>query len=481
MAKDDVSDRTAGERRGSIGLVLLVAVVLVAAAVGLMFVGRNQAEPYVLALLAILGMIGVFSLFATAAGILRVARRDSGSPILKAVVDGAGDGIVVTDPGGRVIYANAAYLRLADAVGTDDVRPVERVFLGDPEVSEAIYRLVKAARESRSLQEEVRIAGLRGEPARWLRLRVRPLGKAGREARSAVWSVADVTRDRERQENVFQELQHAIDYLDHAPAGFFSVDAAGEVGYLNATLANWLDHDLAQIGSGGLKLTDIVAGDGAALLTTLAAAPGEVKTEVLDLDLKTRGGRTLPARLLHKVAFAADGTPGASRTLVLNRARQEAGDPQRAAEVRFVRFFHNAPMAIATVDREGRIARANAPFARLHHSIGKGEPAPAEGRSILGVAAERDRPQLAAAIGRAAEGQGEIAPIDAALAGDPTGLIVDAILQSAIADCKEDTEEARYIANPCAATAKAWVQASAIERRRAEAKEVELIAKWELR
>ena len=32
MAKEDVSDGTAGERRGSIGLVLLVAVVLVASA-----------------------------------------------------------------------------------------------------------------------------------------------------------------------------------------------------------------------------------------------------------------------------------------------------------------------------------------------------------------------------------------------------------------------------------------------------------------
>lgn len=65
-----------------------------------------------------------------------------------------------------------------------------------------------------------------------------------------VWSIADVTRDRERQENVFQELQYAIDYLDHAPAGFFSVDAAGDIVYLNATLASWLDHDLAQVGAG---------------------------------------------------------------------------------------------------------------------------------------------------------------------------------------------------------------------------------------
>jgi two-component system cell cycle sensor histidine kinase/response regulator CckA len=415
MAKDDVSDRTAGERRGSIGLVLLVAVVLVAAAIGLMFVGRNQAEPYVLALLAILGMIGVFSLFATAAGILRVAGRDSGSPILKAVVDGAGDGIVVTDPGGRVIYANAAYLRLADAVGTDDVRPVERVFLGDPEVSEAIYRLVKAGREGRSLQEEVRVAGLRGgEPARWLRLRVRPLGE-GREARTTVWSVADVTRDRDRHETAFQGLQYAIDYLDHAPAGFFSVDESGHIGYLNATLAGWLDHDLAQIGSGGLKLTDIVPGDSAALLTTLSAEPGEVKTEVLDLDLKTRGGKTVPVRLYHKVAFGADGAPGASRTLVLNRARDDGTDPQRAAEVRFMRFFHNTPLAIATVDKTGRIARTNPLAARLFQRVLKGEAA---GRSILNVVNPGDRAAMEAAIGEGARGQGDVAPIDAALAGE---------------------------------------------------------------
>ena len=414
MAKEDVSDRTAGERRGSIGLVLLVAVVLVAAAVGLMFVGRNQAEPYVLALLAILGMIGVFSLFAAAAGILRVARRDSGSPILKAVVDGAGDGIVVTDPSGRVIYANAAYLKLADAVGTDDVRPVERVFLGDPEVSEAIYRLVKAAREGRSLQEEVRVAGLRGEPARWLRLRVRPLGE-GREARTTVWSVADVTRDRDRHETAFQGLQYAIDYLDHAPAGFFSVDESGHIGYLNATLAGWLDHDLAQIGSGGLRLTDIVPGDSAALLTTLSADPGEVKTEVLDLDLKTRGGKTVPVRLYHKVAFGADGAPGASRTLVLNRARNDGTDPQRAAEVRFMRFFHNTPLAIATVDKRGRIARTNALGARLFQRVLKGDAAD---RSILNAVNQGERGAIEAAIHEAASGQGDVAPIDATLAGE---------------------------------------------------------------
>src|SRR3569833_3246873 len=132
-----------------------------------------------------------------------------------------------------------------------------------------------------------------------------------------VWTVADVTRERERQENVFQELQHAIDYLDHAPAGFFSVDAAGTIVYLNATLAAWLDHDLAQVGAGALTIDDIVAGEGAKLLPTLGAAPGEVRTVVVELDLPTRCGRPVPVRLFHMVAFGTNGAAGPSRTLVL--------------------------------------------------------------------------------------------------------------------------------------------------------------------
>jgi two-component system cell cycle sensor histidine kinase/response regulator CckA len=396
-------------RGGSIGMVLLVALMLVAAAAGLVYVGRQHSATYILALLALLGTVGVFALFAMAAGIMRLAGKERGNPVLKAVVDNAFDGIVVTDAAGRVFYANATYLDLIGTTETEDVRPVERVFIGDPEVSEAIYRLLKAAREGRRSQEEMRIAGV--ENARWLRLRVRPLGE-GKDAKLTVWSIADVTRDRERQENVFQELQHAIDYLDHAPAGFFSVDAAGSIVYLNATLAAWLDHDLAQVGAGSLKLTDIVAGEGAALLTTLNAAPGEVKTEVLDLDLKTRGGKPVPVRLFHKVAFGADGAAGASRTLVLNRAKDAGGDPQRAAEVRFMRFFQNTPMAIATVDKAGRIARSNARFAAAFEAVRKGDE-----RSIFTVVAARDRPALEAVIAKAAAGHGNIAPVEAALEG----------------------------------------------------------------
>jgi two-component system cell cycle sensor histidine kinase/response regulator CckA len=401
-------------RSGSIVLVLLVAAGLVAAAVGLMTVGRAQAQPYILGLLALLAMVGLFSLFAFAAGIIRFADRAADDPVIGRIADHAYDGLAVTDPRGHVVYSNTAYLALTGAATAQDVRPVERVFIGNPDVSEAVFRLLKAAREGKRQQEEVRVAGTDGAHGRWLRMRVRPLGQGKREAKYAVWSIADITRDRERQEDVFQELQHAIEYLDHAPCGFFSVNPAGDLVYVNATLANWLDHDLAEIGSGGLKLTDIVSGDGAALLTSIVPVPGEVKTEVFDIDLRMRGGKTMPARLYHKLAFGADGAPGASRTLVISRARDERADPQRAAEVRFMRFFDHTPMAIATVDRSGAVVRANARFAKLAQSL---NPEGAANKSIFRAVNARDRNLLIAAINQAAEGQGDIPPVEAMLDG----------------------------------------------------------------
>ena len=157
-----------------------------------------------------------------------------------------------------------------------------------------------------------------------------------------------------------------------------------------------------------------MSGDGASLLTSIAAVPGEVKTEVFDIDLRMRGGKTMPVRLYHKLAFGADGVPGSSRTLVINRARDEHSDPQRAAEVRFMRFFDHTPMAIATVDRSGEVVRANARYAKLAQGLNSDG---ASGKSIFRAVNLRDRHLLIAAINQAAEGQGDIAPVEAMLDG----------------------------------------------------------------
>src|ERR1700731_3155816 len=75
-------DRSETAQRGSIGFVLLVALVIVGAAVALLFIDRGRAEPYIVGLLAILATVGVFSLFAFAAGLLRFFGKGGGAPLI---------------------------------------------------------------------------------------------------------------------------------------------------------------------------------------------------------------------------------------------------------------------------------------------------------------------------------------------------------------------------------------------------------------
>ena len=157
-----------------------------------------------------------------------------------------------------------------------------------------------------------------------------------------------------------------------------------------------------------MKLSDLVAGDGAALLSSTSGAAGEVRTEQFDVDLKRRNGQSLPVRLLHRVAFGHDRTPGPSRTLVINRAPgEEQAEDLRAAEVRFARFFNQTPMAIAAVDNAGHITRANAAFAKLC-------PRAHEMHDLYAGVADRDHEQLRAALAAAMAGKSEIVPVDAA-------------------------------------------------------------------
>ncbi|MBM6594619.1 cell cycle histidine kinase CckA [Microvirga pudoricolor] len=405
------------ERSGHIGLVLLLAALLVGAVLSLRFLDTEQAQPLILALLAVFAMAGVFFLFAAAVGVIHFGGQTARNDITKAMADTAGEGLIVVEDDGRVIYANEAYLTLAGP-GGGDTRPVDRLFTGAPEVSEAIYRLAQAAREHRSGGEEIRLSpSLDGRHEfGWYRVRVRPLGRSG-GLKAALWSVAEVTHERERQENVFQELQHAIDYLDHAPAGFLSIDPGGSIVYLNATLAAWLDYDLAQVGSGGLALSDIVPRNVVAMMSGFTGEPGSVRTETFDLDLRRRNGQFQPVRLYHRIAFGQDGRMGPSRTLVLNRSPGvEVDEGQRAAEVRFARFFNNTPIAIATVNRGGRMVQANGPFTRLFGlppSTGEGE-----GPAVVSAFRSGEGPTVEAALKAAGEGRSDIQPLELHAAGE---------------------------------------------------------------
>ena len=268
-----------------------------------------------------LAAFGGAALILFAFGLLQLPGRNARLDTTKAIVDTSPDGFLVTDRESRILYANEAYRLLSGAGATTDLLPVERLFTGSPDVSESVYRLAQAAKSRQRAVEELRLAPApnRTGDVAWYRIRALPIEDIAKDGLT-VWTVFDETREHSRHETFFQDLQHAIDYLDHAPAGFFSSDSDGSIVHMNATLAGWLNYDLAQFGVGRLKVSDIIAGDGAAMLTMISGRPREVTTQQIDVDLKSREGRALPVRIFHKIAFSVDGTPGPSRSLVINRA-----------------------------------------------------------------------------------------------------------------------------------------------------------------
>ncbi len=410
---EPAEDRSA--REGSIGLMVLLALGLAVAAVALAMLSRESAEPFVLAILAGLSVIGVFSLFAGAVGILRFSEHGGRNDITKAFVDNLPHGALITKGDGAILYANEAYRRLVGADADHAVPSVERAFAGQGRIAEQVFRLSRAARQGRTWSEEFAASGEGAQEShegaqRWLRVAVRPCPSGGTNVRGGltVWEVADITGERRQEDDAFDKLQQVIEYLDAAPAGFCSADRKGRIEYLNATLAQWLGLELAEAATGELMLSDIASADAAAMLHR-AGQQDKAETRRFDIDLKRGDGTSLPVRILHRMLPVGEGYAGLSHMLVLNRSQgAEASEEGRAAEVRFARFFHSAPIAIATVTSDGRIGNTNAAFARLFEGSDRGG-----GVTMASLVGAAGRPAIEKAIGEAAAGRTDVPPVEA--------------------------------------------------------------------
>ncbi len=411
---EPVTDRA--ERGGSVALVVLLALALAVAAVGLAIVSREMAEPFVLAILAGLAVVGVFCLFAGAVGILHFGQRHARNDLTKAFVDNLPQGALIADSAGRVLYANQAY---RDLLGLEVDAPVpapDRAFGGNPHLAEAIFRLARAAQQGRRSREEFRlpppgeIEDEAGIYPRWFRISVQPmppLPASGRKGALTVWQVDEITKDRSAEETNFAKVQAAIDYLDSAPAGFFASDEEGRIEYLNVTLTQWLKLDLTDVAGKDLELAQIMSEDSAAQIA--GAGRGETRGDVrhFDIDLLKSDGTTMPVRLLHRLPRRNN----LAHVLILNRGPGEA-EEAGAAELRFSRLFHAAPFAIATVDADGVVLANNAAFLRMFGA--DTERGDANLERLIDPEGHQD---LRKALDAAFASQGLIEPVDVMFSG----------------------------------------------------------------
>ncbi|MBB4171127.1 PAS domain-containing sensor histidine kinase [Rhizobium sp. BK538] len=407
-----------GGRTGTALRIILLALVLIGAAAAFVVFKSSLDNEMVLGVLGVLAMVGIFFLVSSVIGFIEVMPQRQSDSLARAFLNSHPDGSLITDEKGRIVYANAAYGELTSARKSTEVQTLEALLSRHRESNEALYRLSNGLREGREGSEEFRLLrslgpSTNGAGAHWYRLKARALHseEIGRKPLH-IWQISDITSERDDQERFFKELQNAIDYLDHAPAGFFSAGRKGEIFYLNATLAEWLGIDLTKFVPGSVTIGDFVAGEGLALIQSVQADPGLKKTVTLDLDLKKMNGQSLPAQIVHSVTSMRDGAPGESRSIVLTRQKSgESDQSASAAAMRFTRFFNNTPMAIASVDGEGRILRTNAPFLKLFSGMVSRDDVE-NGALLEVIVQDSDKSKLQQALVAAKDRQGDIPPID---------------------------------------------------------------------
>lgn len=366
---------------------------------------------FVVVVLALMSLTGLLLVFGALAGFVHFGRAPRQKEFFDQLFDAVGEPCVVSDARGLIVYSNASYRQLVSASGQNRTINLETLYSGYPDVSERVYRLARAAREGREASEQFRLAagsaaaGARPDAAAWLRLQVKPL-KVGAGQPYSVWRLIDETDARASQEDAFENLQYIINYLDHAPAGFFSTTADGAIAYVNATLAEWLGLDLSSTTDGNLKLSDIVTDKGAKLLGGIEAEAGRPVTEVFDLDLATQTGETIPARVVHRCEFDGEGNLQPSRTLVLDRRAHFAVEKNSGeAQVQISRLFNSLPIGIVQLNAKGTIETMNAAFLDL-------APKAKRRGSLSKLVRENERETLDALIADAVRGKIESKPTD---------------------------------------------------------------------
>src|SRR5690606_26913701 len=218
-----------GARSGTVIRILLLALILIGVAVSFVLFQDALDNEVVLGILGILAMVGIFFLVSSVIGIVEVMPQSRPDELARGFLATHPDGILVTDARGRLVYANAAYGRLTGATTATTVQALEPLLSRRRESNEALYRLTHALREGREGHEEFRLLQPLGRVAssmsgaHWYRLKARLLNESGAKSRRLhIWQITDISSERDDQERFFRELQNAIDYLDHAPAGFFS-------------------------------------------------------------------------------------------------------------------------------------------------------------------------------------------------------------------------------------------------------------------
>ncbi|MFO1171566.1 MAG: response regulator [Hyphomicrobiaceae bacterium] len=407
-------DRQAA-REGLSSFVVVITVALSIALAAVAMLSRDAGEPAILLILAGLAATGVFFLFAVSAGLFRLDMGRPVAPVLNAFADQLADGIAIRTADGRPVYANQAFARLLGLGAGDSHRGVEEVLAEAPGAAESLFRLMRAAERGYEWDEGVLVPSPDSrQPPQALRIAVSHI-KAPGAARHVVWRVSDPAVPEAHAEKAdTASPADALTILDDLPAGVFTMQD-GEVVHMNALLADWTGLDRNQLLPRGAGLAAIGLEPRPERTTAPSRGLRQGDTVGVPYDLTRRDGSKIAVRLLERRMGGSETvTVGLVTPDALDRPAVVAAVDAEPVEKLFARFFHAAPIAIATVERDGIIGNSNAAYGRMF--LGRGEQT--RGGNILDCVKPESRDSVRQALQALFAGGEAMLPIEILLGND---------------------------------------------------------------
>lgn len=311
--------------------------------------------------LVIVGLAAFVLSFAAAFAISRILyilnTQEHERAILRTMMDNSSVGRLVTDDRDQVLYVNEMFQRMFGAEKAS-LLGLYKMFKENPE-AEGLLRAM-ADQAHRGLTDVIDLPVMTEHDERSYRITVKPVDGYPRFLH---WLVQDMTDTRLRQREVREEREKLIDFTDNAPVGFFSADEDGRFVFVNATLARWLGEDMNRLVTRG-RLHDYLVDP------PVNAAPYDVfngggARQVGEVRMKGPNAQTFLAAINQTVVREDDGrlrTRGVVNDLSAEREMKQA---LQASEDRFQRFFDEAPLGIALIDKAHTIKDCNGALAHM--------------------------------------------------------------------------------------------------------------------
>jgi two-component system cell cycle sensor histidine kinase/response regulator CckA len=375
----------------------------------------------------IFGLVGISGVAAFAARRAQGALADR-LDMLSLALDAVPDPQMIVARDGRMAYANLAFDRLFPGSGKAALDRIERSLAADAESVTEFLQLRSRAAAGVRATVTVSLRDAHGGAVGRYNISASPI--TGRPGYSFL-NIRDITTRNEMETVIRDERNKLVDFLDNAPIGFYSVDGNGRLRFVNQTLAQWLGSTPSKLIASGAVLKDFIASPAG---ETQPSDPfggrgdGTQRGEVL---LKTRQGRIVPVWIGQSVV--GSGAELRTRSVVCDLTPEREWKAALRLARRFQRFFANAPIGSALLDRSGRFEEAN-------HALGElfgVAPQDLIGRELVGLLNQEDRDGIAAKLAAAADGRTERDPIEVRIASPREKTIV--LFLSRIDDVEGDT------------------------------------------